>query len=345
MRYKIFGEATGLKGSELVLGAAVFGTASGHGATPDEARDILRAYAEAGGNVLDTADAYQSGESETLVGEFLASRRDDFILCSKYSRSASRTPALAVLGNTRKAMVRAVEASLTRLRTDRIDLYQAHLDDGVTPIEEIVRGFEDLVRAGKILHGGLSNFPAWRVATAATTARLRGWTPLAAIQVEYNLVQRATDRELLPMAQGFGLAIMGYSPLGGGLLTGKYRQGGTGRVSRIAGGPPSEDPETTTPVLDTLIAIAGELGATPGQVAIAWVKSRGVFPVIGPRSRAQLEDNLGAAALSLGEEHLRRLEAVSTPALGYPHDMLVTARRALAGERWSQLDLPARPVV
>ncbi len=200
MRYRIFGQRTGLKVSELALGTGMFGTAFGYGAGPDEVRDILRGYAEAGGNFIDTADNYQLGQSETLIGEFGAPHRDDFIIASKYSRGAVAAPSLAVLGNNRKAMVQSVEASLKRLKTDRIDLYFVHMDDGVTPVDELARGLDDLVRAGKIVYGGLSNFPAWRVATAARTADLRGWAPIAAIQLEYSLIQRTTERELLPMA-------------------------------------------------------------------------------------------------------------------------------------------------
>lgn len=204
MRYRIFGERTGLKVSEIVLGAGMFGTAFGYGAPQDEVRRLLQGYVEAGGNFIDTADNYQLGESERLIGEFIAQRRDDFVIASKFSRGATRAPALAALGNNRKAMVQSVEDSLKRLKTDRIDVYFVHMDDGVTPVDEIARGLDDLVRAGKIIYGGLSNFPAWRVATAANTADLRGWAPIAAIQIEYNLLERTPERELLPMADGFG---------------------------------------------------------------------------------------------------------------------------------------------
>src|ERR1700726_4702703 len=233
MRYRIFGERTGLKVSELALGTGMFGQTWGYGAPPEDVKRILAAYADAGGNFIDTADNYQHGVSETLIGDVVGPSRDDFVIASKFTRGASDHLALAHLGNSRKNMVQSVEASLKRLKTDRIDLYFAHMDDFVTPMEEIARGLDDLVRAGKIVYGGLSNFPAWRVATAVNTADLRGWTPISAIQIEYNLLQRTPERELLPMADGFGLGVMGWSPMAAGILTGKYRKGERGRATEL----------------------------------------------------------------------------------------------------------------
>ncbi len=346
MRYRIFGQRTGLKVSELVLGTGMFGTAFGYGAPPGQVRDILQGFVDAGGNFIDTADNYQLGEAESLIGEFIASRRDDLIIASKYSRGASLKPSLASLGNNRKAMVQSVEASLRRLKTDRIDLYFVHMDDGVTPMEEIARGLDDLARAGKIVYAGLSNFPAWRIATAVNTADLRGWTPVAAVQLEYSLLQRTTERELLPMANALGLGVMGWSPLGGGLLTGKYRKGEKGRATDLKGSVLHDDPARNAPVLDVLAGIAQELDSNPGRVAIAWVKARGVLPVIGPRTRAQLDDNLAATALTLSDEHLRRLDEATAVPAGYPHELLAAPeqRAIMTGSRWELLDLPGQPV-
>ncbi|EYF04437.1 aldo/keto reductase [Chondromyces apiculatus] len=345
MRYKMFGQRTGLRVSEIALGAGMFGTTSGYGAPPDEVHRILRSFADAGGNFIDTADNYQLGESERLIGEFIAPHRDAFVLATKYSRGATASPALTALGANRKVMVQSVEASLKRLKTDRIDLYFVHMDDGVTPVDEIARGLDDLVRAGKIVYAGLSNFSAWRVAAAARTADLRGWASIAAVQLEYSLLQRTPERELLPMASAFGLGIMGWSPLGGGLLTGKYRKGEKGRATDLKASVLHDTPAQDA-VLDVLLAVAAEIGASPGQVAIAWVRAKGILPVIGPRTHAQLDDNLAATRLTLADDHLRRLDAASAVSLGYPHELLGTAeqRAVMTGNRWDQIDHPDRPV-
>jgi aryl-alcohol dehydrogenase-like predicted oxidoreductase len=341
MNYQLFGTKTGVRVSELALGTSNFGTATSYGAAPAEARRIWQGYVEAGGNFIDTSDAYQQGEAERLVGQFMGADRGDFVLASKYTRTASPTAALAQLGNHRKAMTQAVEASLRRLKTDYLDLYLVHLPDSVTPVEEIARGFEDLARAGKILYGGFSNFPAWRVATAVTLADLRGWVPLVGMQVEFSLLQRTAERELLPMAEGLGLGVMGYSPLGGGVLTGKYRQGETGRATLLGADVPSA---FTNTVLDVLLAVAQEVAAAPGQVATAWVKAQGVLPLIGVRTRAQLDDQLGAAALTLSPGQLQRLDAVSAVPLGYPHELLAGQQHLLTGNRADRVSWPSRVV-
>src|SRR5258706_7767065 len=229
MRYKIFGRRTGLRVSELALGAANFGTRWGHGAERAEAKKVFDRFVEAGGNFIDTADAYQFGESEELVGEFIAAERDSFVLATKSPLGAAADGGISRTGNSRKNMFRSVEESLKRLKTDRIDLYGTHFADGLTPIEEIVRAFDALARAGKIIYAGLSNFPAWRVARADLLAELRGWAPLAGIQIEYSLVERTADRELLPMVEALGLGAALWSPLGGGFLTGKDRASDEGR--------------------------------------------------------------------------------------------------------------------
>src|ERR1700682_4479079 len=291
MRYKIFSDRTGLKVSELALGTGMFGQAWGYGAPPEEVRRIIAGFADAGGNFIDIADNYQHGVSETLVGEAIAAHRDDFVIATKFTRGASAKPALTRLGNNRKNMVQSVEASLKRLKTDRIDLYFAHMDDFVTPMEEIARGLDDLVRAGKIVYGGLSNFPAWRVATAATMADLRGWTAISAIQIEYSLLQRTPERELLPMAEGFGLGVMGWSPMAAGILTGKYQKGERGRATELKTSVTHVDNPHNDAVVDAVRAVAKEVGSKPGQVAVAWVRAKGVLPIVGTRTPEQLQDH------------------------------------------------------
>jgi aryl-alcohol dehydrogenase-like predicted oxidoreductase len=323
MRYKLFGKHTGLRVSELVLGTGSFGTRWGHGSEPDEAKRMLDAYADAGGNFIDTADSYQFGESEEILGRLLVGRRNEFVLATKFSQSAQPNAGLLVTGNSRKAMVASLEASLKRLDTDHVDLYWVHYADGVTPMEEIVRGFDDLVRAGKILYAGLSDFPAWRVSRAATIAELRGSIPIAGLQVEHSLVERTTEQELLPMGEALGLGMVAWSPLGGGMLTGKYRQGEKGRAEGFGGRVfQAEDTKQRTAILDAVIAVADELDVTPGEVAIAWVAAKGALPIIGPRSVAQLQANLAAAKVALTPEQIERLDAVSALRPVFPHSLL-----------------------
>ncbi|WP_395068051.1 aldo/keto reductase [Paraburkholderia silvatlantica] len=347
MRYQLFGKHTGLRVSELVLGAGNFGTRWGHGAEPDEARRIFDAYADAGGNFIDTANGYQFGESEEILGDLLTGRRDDFVLATKFTMRTDMNSGILVTGNSRKAMVASVEASLKRLKTDHIDLYWAHASDGVTPVEELVRGFDDLVRAGKILYAGLSDFPAWRVARAATIAELRGAVPIAALQVEHSLVQRSTEHELLPAGQALGLGVVAWSPLGGGMLTGKYRQGEKGRAEGFGGKVfQAENSPQRTAILDTLIEVARDAGVTPGEIAIAWVAAKGVLPIIGPRTLAQLENNLGAAHVTLSHEQVARLDEVSAIPSGFPYTMLndPETRQLYTGGKADQFDAPSEAI-
>jgi aryl-alcohol dehydrogenase-like predicted oxidoreductase len=347
MRYKLFGKHTGLRVSELVLGAGNFGTRWGHGAEPDEARRIFDAYADAGGNFIDTANGYQFGQSEEILGDLLAGRRDDFVLATKFTNRTDPSSGILVTGNSRKSMIASVEASLTRLKTDRIDIYWAHMSDGVTPVEEIVRGFDDLVRAGKILYGGLSDFPAWRVARAVTIAELRGAAPIAGLQVEHSLVERTTEHELLSAGHALGLGVVAWSPLGGGVLTGKYRRGEKGRAEGFGGRVfQAENSPQRTAILDALIAVAEAAGITPSEIAIAWVAAKGSLPIIGPRTLAQLENNLAAAKVTLSPEQIARLDEVSTVASPFPYTVLCDpwSRELFTGGKLEQFDAPAETV-
>lgn len=347
MRYKLFGRHTGLRVSELVLGTGNFGTRWGHGAEPDEARRILDAYLEAGGNFIDTADSYQFGQSEEILGELLAGRRDDVVLATKFTQRADPKAGILVTGNSRKAMVSSIEASLKRLKTDHVDLLWVHYADGVTPAEEIMRGFDDLVRAGKILYAGLSDFPAWRVARAATIAELRGTVPLAGLQVEHSLVERTTEQELLPAGHALGLGIVAWSPLGGGMLTGKYRKGESGRAEALGGKVfQAENSAQRSAILDTLIAVSDELGVTPGEVAIAWVAAKGSLPIIGPRTLEQAARNLAATAVALEEAQIARLDAASALPPVFPYTLLgdPANRQRMTGGKLELVDPPATPV-
>lgn len=319
MKYKLFGTNTGLYASEIILGAASFGIRSGYGATPEDTMQILAAYADAGGNFIDTSDRYQLGESEELIGKFIEHQRSNFIICTKYTRSSEATPAISNSGNHRKAMRQAIESSLKRLKTDYIDIYMPHFDDGITPVDEIVRGLEDLVNAGKVLYTGLANFPAWKAAAVASK------TNLTASQIEYNLLQRTADRELIPMAKQFGLGTMMYSPLAGGLLTGKYLQGETGRLSQSLTSDDFEN-EATKAIIDQLLVTAAELDTTAGQVALAWMVSKEAFPIVGARTIHHINDALKALSIQLNPDHIIQLDRLSAVSLGYPHDLLATVQ-------------------
>jgi aryl-alcohol dehydrogenase-like predicted oxidoreductase len=312
MNYTIFGN-TGLRVSQIALGTGVFGTGWGHGASAEDSAVILNAYEASGGNFIDTADIYQFGQSEEILGDLLKNRRENFVLATKYTNGAVPNADRLVTGNSRKAMVASLEASLRRLKTDRIDIFWVHHPDGVTPSEEIVRGLDDLARAGKILYAGLSNFPAWRLARAVTIAELTRAVPIAAAQFEHSLVHREPEADLFPAAKAHGLGIVTWSPLGGGVLTGKYRKGETGRAEGMGGRVfQAENSEQRTRILDTVLDIAAELGTSPDRVAIAWAGTHGAVPIIGPRTLAQFEGNIGAISLSLTPEHLARLEDVSS---------------------------------
>lgn len=322
MDYTTFGRITGLRISEYALGTGSFGTTWGIGATPEESKRIFDRFAEAGGTFLDTADNYQEGESEEILGDLLAADRDHFVLATKYGRGPGHEPHLAGVGNSRRTMVRSVESSLRRLKTDRIDLLWAHYDDTLTPIEEIVGAFDDLVASGKVLYGALSNFPAWRVARAQTIAELRGLSPIAGVQIEHSLVERTAEREVLPMAEALGLGVALYSPLGGGFLTAKHRQGGA--VREIVSY--RDEDAGRDAILDAVVAIGEEVGAPPAQVALAWQReldrrsSTALVTVIGPRTLAQLDDYLAALDVRLSDEQVQRLSEASTISHGVPHD-------------------------
>lgn len=337
MRYKLFGERTGLRVSEFILGTGNFGTAWGYGTEADESRRILDMYLDAGGNFIDTADTYQSGQSEEIIGEALVGRRDEVMIGTKYTMTLPDKTGILTTGNSRKAMKVSVERSLKRLRTDHVDILWVHMPDGATPAEEIVRGFDDLVSTGKILYAGLSNFPAWRAVRAATISELRGAVPIAGLQFEHSLVDRTNETEIVAAGKALGLGLVAWSPMGGGMLTGKYRNGETGRREGFGGAVfQAEDTPQRTAILDAVIAIAKEIAAQPGEVAIAWVASKGEFPLIGPRTVAQLESNLAALKVRLSPDQIARLDQVSAVT---PASLYSTLDRARSGYTGGVVDL------
>lgn len=340
MNYKLFGKS-GLRVSELCLGAMVFGDERSFGAAKEESRRIFEAFAAAGGNFIDTANNYANGASEELVGEFVRPERERFVLATKYTLN-KRPADPNGGGNHRKNLVQSLDASLRALKTDYIDLYWLHAWDFLTPVEEVMRALDDSVRAGKILYVGVSDTPAWIVSQANTLAALMGWTPFVGLQVEYSLVQRDAERELLPMAEAFGMAVTPWSPLGGGALSGKYNSSpdGRGRLGNRAS-------ERVLGIAAGVREVAEETGRTPAQVALAWLRAQSstVIPIIGSRQLDQFEENLGCLDVKLTGDQLARLSSLSTPSLGFPHDFLASpgVRKLVHGETFEKLDVESSP--
>lgn len=321
MRYRLLGRAAALRVSEVALGTGKFGRV----VPPERAREVLAHYADTGGRFIDTAAGYQGGESEKIVGAFVGSQRDDFVIGTKWAVGMMRDEPFPGRGTSRKAMTRSVEGSLRRLGTDYIDVLWTHGFDRETPVEEIMAGFDQLVTAGKILYAGLGTHPAWKAARAATIAELRGWTPLAAITTEYGAAEREAERELLPAAEAIGFGVVAWSPLGGGFLA---RPGQEGKP------PASHLPHWTNPgrptTRDLLVHaavhnIARELDAAPAAVGYAWLLDRArhsttsIVPVMAASNPEQLRQSLRALDLQLSDEQRHRIDAAGEPDLGEPH--------------------------
>jgi aryl-alcohol dehydrogenase-like predicted oxidoreductase len=300
-----------------------FGEDWGWGANYEVSRKMFEAFAEAGGNFIDTANLYTNGTSEIYVGEFIAADRDKWVLATKYTLNTGQGEINAG-GNHRKNMVQAVEASLQRLRVDYIDLLWLHAWDFTTPVEEVMRAFDDLVRAGKVLYIGVSDTPAWIVAQANTLATLRGWTPFIGLQIEYSLRERTPERELLPMAAALEVGVTAWSPLGGGVLTGKYN-----REKPTAGRLSSTDSlvgisERDLAIAEVVIQIAAQSDRAPAQVALNWLRQQPqtIIPILGGRQVEQIQQNLACLDFELTPAHMEQLDQVSTIELGFPHTFL-----------------------
>jgi len=336
MNYKLLGKS-GLRVSEIALGTMTFGTEWGWGADYETSKSIFDAYANADGNFIDTANRYTEGSSEKMLGDFINSDRDHFVLATKYSLFDRKgDPNFA--GNHRKNMIRSVNESLKRLKTDFIDLLWVHAWDGTTPVDEMMRGLDDLVSSGKVQYIGISDTPAWVVAQANTMADLRGWSRFVGLQVEYSLLQRTAERDLLPMAKSLDLAVTPWAPLAGGALSGKYLRGEKGRVPdnslRIN--------ERSQKIAQAVVNVADEMGVTPAQVALNWCRQKNqvVIPIVGARSLTQIEDSLGCVNFKLSTEQIIKLDEVSTFDLGFPHDFLASdnVKNILSGETWEKLE-------
>jgi aryl-alcohol dehydrogenase-like predicted oxidoreductase len=323
MQYRLLGNS-GLRVSETALGTMTFGDAAGGGSEKDEARKMYNAFRESGGNFIDTANFYTNGTSESFLGEFIQGHRQSLVMATKYSLAAPGTDANAA-GNQRKNMMQAVEASLKRLQTDYIDLYWVHMWDQMTPVEEVMRGLDDLVRAGKVLYVGISNAPAWWIAQANTLAHLRGWSPFIGLQIEYSLIERTVERELIPMAKALNLGLTAWSPLSRGVLTGKYHGHGTsepGRMSAEMMKPFMPEPQRTEQIVAAVKTVSDQTSRSMAQVALAWLRNRSVpvIPIIGARKLSQLQDNLASFDLTLSADQLKILDQASRIGLGFPYD-------------------------
>lgn len=322
MKYKLLGNS-GLRVSEFALGTMTFGEDWGWGTPKEESQKVYEAYREAGGNFIDTANLYTNGTSERFLGEFMKGHRESVVLATKYSNATPGNDPNAA-GNHRKSMMQAVEASLKRLQTDYIDLYWMHVWDQLTPVEEVMRGLDDLVRQGKVLYVGISDAPAWWIARANTLAELRGWSPFVGLQIEYSLIERTVERELVPMAEALHLGVLAWSPLAGGMLTGKYHDTGkseTGRLSNEMMRQFLPEEIKTARIVSAVKSVSEQVGRSMAQVSLAWFRSRPVpvIPIIGARKVSQLQNNLASLALELSPEQLEALDEASRVELGFPY--------------------------
>jgi aryl-alcohol dehydrogenase-like predicted oxidoreductase len=346
MRYRLLGNS-GLRVSEACLGTMTFGEDWGWGSPKDESRKIFEAYRGAGGNFIDTANIYTNGTSEQFLGEFMEGQRESIVLATKYTNSApSEDPNAS--GNHRKNMVQSVEASLRRLKTDYIDLYWVHIWDQITPVDETMRGLDDLVRQGKILYVGISDAPAWWIAQANTLAELRGWSRFVGLQFEYSLIERTGERDLVPMAKALQIGVTAWSPLSGGILTGKYHGQGSkdeGRMSGDALKAFKPEEERAKRVVRAVKTVSEQSGRSMAQVALAWLRTRPVpvIPILGARKLSQLEDNLASFQGELTGEHLKLLDEASRIDPGFPNKMFVNpmAREFMYGGMRDRLLVPA----
>ncbi len=333
MDYRFLGK-TGVKVSELCLGAMTFGRES----SEEDSRQMLDRFVAAGGNFIDTADVYAGSASEAIIGRWLQGKpRDNFVIATKVRFETGEGQ--NDVGLSRKHILAGVEASLKRLSTDYIDLYQVHCWDEPTALEETLSTLDGLVTSGKVRYLGASNFLGWHLQKAADLCRAHGWEPFVCLQPQYNLLERAIEWEVLPVCRNEGMGVIPWSPLRGGWLTGKYRRGMTAppentRVKAAEEQGWSEswsayNNERTWNILDVLLATAQEVGKTPAQVALNWVLQRPevTAPIIGARTMEQLESNLGASGWALSQEQMARLTQASEPARPYPYDFVRRAQR------------------
>ncbi|MDX2189412.1 MAG: aldo/keto reductase [Bacteroidota bacterium] len=320
MNYKLLGKS-GLRVSELCLGTMTFGTEWGFGADYEDSKSIFDTFVNAGGNFIDTANRYTEGTSEKWLGEFIHQDRDKFVVATKYSLFDRKSdPNFS--GNHRKNMMRSVEGSLQRLNTPFIDLLWLHAWDNLTPVDEVMRGLDDLIRSGKVNYIGISDTPAWVVSQANTLAELRGWSKFVALQVEYSLIQRTPERDLIPMAKSFELALTSWGAMAGGALSGKYLRNEKGRVPENS----QRRTDRANKIAMEVVSIADKLGAKPTQVALNWVRQQYPIsiPIVGSKNYQQLLENINCINFTIPKECMDKLNEISKIDLGFPHDFLLS---------------------
>lgn len=325
----LFGN-TGLRLSRLCLGTMTFGTAWGFGVDQATSQRVLDAYLDSGGNFIDTANKYTDGESESILGAHLRNKRNKVVIATKYALNTDSDDPNS-LGNHRRNLVTSIEGSLRRLNTDFIDFLWIHAWYFETPIEDTVRALDDMITAGKILYWGMSDTPAWVCAEARTIANLRGWAPLSGIQIEYSLIERTAERELLPFAANTSTGVTGAIPLGGGLLTGKHHSGAQKPDSLRIQRSNARKSASNDDIVRVVTRLAKDTECTPSQLALAWIlETQPIIPIIGARTEDQLLENLKAVSLKVEPEVIHELDEVSKINPGFPHEML-------AGERMQQV--------
>jgi aryl-alcohol dehydrogenase-like predicted oxidoreductase len=316
------------------------------GANRETSQAMFDAFAEAGGNFIDTANVYTNGTSEKMLGEFVGAERDRFVIATKYTVMMNPNDPNSS-GNQRKNLMRSLEASLKRLNTDYIDLYWVHMWDTVTPVEEMMRALDDVVRSGKVMYIGISDAPAWIVSRAQTIAELKNMTPFAAIQLEYNLVERTVERDLLPMAEDLNLSILDWSPLGGGVLTGKYlnHDSDQDRLNK-AEYFQHYKVDRAMQIAQAVVDVANEIGCSAAQVALAWIRQQSPrhIPIIGARNLNHLKDNLGCLNVTLNSDQLTRLSIASEIDPGFALKFLRRLQNLFLGAATETLDLSLNPV-
>jgi len=330
MKYRLLGN-TGLRVSEIALGTMTFGTEAGWGADRKTSKQMYDAFVNAGGNFIDTAnEIYTGGTSEKFIGEFIQSERDTIVLGTKYTDAMPGTDPNRA-GNSRKSMMQSLNRSLRRLNTDYVDLFWLHSWDFMSPVEEVMRSLDDMVKQGKVLYLGISDAPAWVISKANMYARQNGLTPFEASQIEYSLIQRTGERELLPMAKDEGMTTLAWSPLSSGILTGKYNTDKDKGNRRLDVAQFAALSERNLGIAAKVIEIAKKNEVSPATVAIAFIKQQGLIPILGGTKLSHIESNLESIDFVLGAEDMEILLQESAIELGFPHDFLKATQAVTYG--------------